>query len=214
MAINIMIADDHAMVREGIKQLLELDGLIKVEVEVSDGIECIQKLNEYIPDVLLLDINMPNMNGIEVLRVINKNKIKVKVLLLTIHKDVEYLVKALDFGVSGYVLKDSCSSILKKAVYAVYKNEKYFEPSITPLLNSKLVQRDIDKIKLELLSERELEVLTLLAQGLLNKQIALKLDVSERTVKNHIFSIFKKLSVTDRTQAAIFAIRNDLFKVF
>lgn len=214
MAIDVMIADDHAMVREGIKQLLELDGLINVVMEVNDGIECIEKLNQFIPDVLLLDINMPNMNGIEVLRVINKNRIKVKVLILTIHNEVEYLIKALDFGVYGYVLKDSGSNILKKAIYSVNCNEKYFEPSITPLLNSKLVQRDIDKIKLELLSERELEVLILLAQGLLNKQIAIKLDVSERTIKNHIFSIFKKISVTDRTQAAIFAIRNDLFRVF
>ncbi|RDU23555.1 response regulator [Anaerosacchariphilus polymeriproducens] len=213
MKIKVMIADDHKMVREGIKQLLELEGDIKVVTEVSNGIECLEKLKEFIPDVLLLDINMPSMNGLEVLKELNRKKFEVKVLLLTIHNEVEYLIKALDLGVYGYVLKDSGSNILKKAIYSVYNSSKYFEPSITPLLNSKLVQRDIDKIKLELLSDREIEVLTLLAQGLLNKQIAIKLDVSERTIKNHIFSIFKKISVTDRTQAAIFAIRNDLYKV-
>lgn len=213
MRIKVMIADDHKMVREGIKQLLELEDDIKVVSEASNGKECLEKLKDLIPDVLLLDINMPKMNGLEVLKEIGVKNMKVKVLLLTIHKEVEYLIKALDLGASGYVLKDSGSNTLKKAIYSVYNNSKYFEPSITPLLNSKLLQRDIDKIKLELLSDREIEVLTLLAQGLLNKQIALKLDVSERTIKNHVFSIFKKISVTDRTQAAIFAIRNDLYKI-
>lgn len=112
--IKVMIADDHNLMREGIKQLLELDGNIKVIAEAGDGVECLEKLKQYNPDILLLDINMPEKNGIEVLKVLREYKSTIKVLMLTLHNEVEYLVKAVDHGVDGYIMKDSESTELKK----------------------------------------------------------------------------------------------------
>ena len=214
MSIKILIADDHLMVREGLKQLLELDGDIKVISEASDGHECLDLLNHIRPDVLLLDINMPKMNGLEVLQEIRKQKMNIKVLVLTIHNEVEYLLRAVDIGINGYILKDSESSVLKKAIFAVHNGETYIQPSLSPLLNSKMIDRDVDKEKIKSLTRRELDVLKLLAEGLFNKEIAFKLDISERTVKNHVSNIFKKIDVADRTQAAVFAIRNNLIGLF
>ncbi len=213
MSTKVMITDDHAMIREGIKQLLEFDGEIKVIAEAGDGEECLELLEENTPDVLLLDINMPKKNGIEVLQEIRNRKISLKVLILTVHNEVEYLLKAVDIGVDGYILKDSESAELKKAIEAVLNGENYIQPNLIPALNAKLMNRDNDKDKIEQLTKRELEVLIKVANGMFNKEIALSLNISERTVKNHISNIFKKIQVSDRTQAAVFAIRNDIIKV-
>ena len=214
MAVKVMIADDHSMIREGLAQLLELEGEFKVIAEACDGIECLSKLETVTPDVLLLDINMPNMNGLEVLQRIKDKKMKIKVLVLTVHNEVEYLLKAVDIGVNGYLLKDSESAELKKAILAVVSGENYIQPSLIPVLNAKMIDRDSDSVKIESLTKRELEVLKNLSYGMYNKEIAEKLDISERTVKNHISNIFKKLEVNDRTQAAVFAIKNDLIRLF
>lgn len=213
MAINVMIADDHSMIREGLKQLLELEGNFKVIAEACDGVECLNKLETVTPDILLLDINMPNMNGLEVLQKMKEKRMKIKVLVLTIHSEVEYLLKAVDIGVNGYLLKDSESAELKKAILAVVNGDNYIQPSLIPVLNSKMIDRDKDVMKIESLTRRELEVLKNLSIGMYNKEIAEKLDISERTVKNHISNIFKKIEVTDRTQAAVFAIRNNLITI-
>ena len=208
-----MITDDHAMIREGIKQLLEFDGEIKVIAEAGDGEECLEMLKKTKPEVLLLDINMPKKNGIEVLQEIRNQKIPLKVLILTVHNEVEYLIKAVDIGVDGYILKDSESSELKKAIESVLNGENYIQPSLIPVLNARLLNRDTDRDKIDQLTKRELEVLIKVANGMFNKEIALSLNISERTVKNHISNIFKKIQVSDRTQAAVFAIRNDIIKV-
>lgn len=212
--IKVMIADDHVLMREGIRQLLEFDGTIQVIAEASDGVECLEKLKTVNPEVLLLDINMPNMNGIEVLEKIKTRSIGVKVLILTVHNEVEYLVKAVDIGADGYILKDSGSAELKKAISVVMSGESYIQPSLIPALNSRLVARDVDKEKIESLTKRELEVLIQVANGMFNKEIATTLNISERTVKNHISNIFKKIDVSDRTQAAVFAIKNDIIKLY
>lgn len=214
MSINIMIVDDHAMMREGIKNLLEFDGDIKVIAEASNGEECLSLLENITPDVLLLDINMPVKNGIETLKDLKKNYKLLKVLMLTVHNETEYLVKANDIGVDGYILKDSESSELKKAIEAINNGEKFIQPSLIPILNSRLINRDVDKNKIELLTSREKEVLIQVAKGMFNKEIAIELDISERTVKNHVSSIFKKVEVVDRTQAAVFAIRNNLVRLY
>lgn len=211
---NIMIADDHAMIREGIKQLLEYDGDIKVIAEASDGEECLELLEKIQPDILLLDINMPKKNGLEVLEELKKKRNFTKVLILTVHNEVEYLIKAVDIGVDGYILKDSESSELKKAIDAVLNNETFIQPSLIPLLNVRLIKRDKDMDRIDLLTKREREVLIQVANGMFNKEIADCLLISERTVKNHISSIFKKIEVSDRTQAAVFAIRNNLIRLF
>ena len=212
--IKVMLADDHVLMREGIIQLLEFDGSIEVIGEASDGEECLQKLEKVKPDVLLLDINMPKLNGIEVLEEIKRKKINVKVLILTVHNEVDYLIRAVDIGVDGYILKDSESAELKKAIMTVMDGESYIQPKLIPMLNKRLITRDSDKEKLESLTGREKEVLIEVANGMFNKEIATSLHISERTVKNHISNIFKKLDVSDRTQAAVFAIKNDLVKLF
>ena len=211
--IKIMLADDHVLIREGIRQLLEFDGTVEVISEVNDGEECIEELENVMPDILLLDINMPKKNGIEVLSHIRKKKLPVKVLLLTVHNEIDYLIKALDLSVDGYIVKDSGSTELKKAIKCIINDEKYIQPSLIPALNKRLVSRDVDKDKIDSLTRREMEVLIQIANGKFNKEIANSLDISERTVKNHISNIFKKIDVNDRTQAAVFAIKNDIIKL-
>ena len=213
MAVKIMITDDHSMIREGLKNLLELDGDIEVIAEAENGEECLQKLLTVKPDVLLLDINMPKMNGLEVLKSLKDAKSKVKVLILTVHNETEYLMKAVEIGINGYVLKNSESAELKKAIFTIADGENYIQPSLIPALNSKMIEKNEDEIKLESLTKRELQVLKELAVGKFNRDIAKEMEISERTVKNHISSIFKKLDVTDRTQAAVFAIRNNLITI-
>ena len=215
MPVNVMIVDDHKMVIEGIKQLLEFDGKIKVVSEADNGFECLEYLEKNIlPDVLLLDINMPEMNGLEVLQNIRNKKIDVKTIILTVHNEVEYLLRAIDLKVDGYILKDSESEVLKNAIYSVCNGEKYVQPELIPTLNSKMINRNIDKEKINSLTKREIEVLIAISAGLLNKEIAINLGISERTVKNHISNIFKKIDVADRTQAAVFAIKNDIVKLY
>lgn len=209
-----MIADDHSLIREGLKQLLEFDGTIEIVGEASNGVECLTKINDYNPEVLLLDINMPEKNGIEVLKDMKAQNYPVKILILTVHNELEYLIQAVDIGVDGYILKDSESSELKRAIQAVLEGENYIQPSLIPALNSQLINRDIEKDKINLLTNRELEVLIQVANGMFNKEIATNLNISERTVKNHISNIFKKIDVSDRTQAAVFAIKNNVIKLY
>ena len=209
--IEIIIADDHMMIREGLKQLLELDGTMKVIAEANDGEECLNLLNKKIhPDILLLDINMPKKNGIEVLEYIKQNKIPVKVLILTVHNEVEYLLKAVDIGIDGYLLKDSSYDELKEAIDEVISGNTYIQPSLLPALNESMEDYALDKEKIECLTKRELDVLRLISEGCSNKKISDELTISERTVKNHISHIFRKIDVEDRTQAAVFAIRNKI----
>ena len=208
--IRIIIADDHKMVREGIRQLLELDGEIVVAAEADDGVQCMEMIKEYHPDVLLLDINMPNKDGLEVLKDIKNQGIRQKVLILTIHNEVEYLLRAIEIGVDGYVLKDSNSAVLKKAINTIWNGETYIQASLVPYLKLKMNKKEK---ALNDLTRRETEVLRLLARGMFNKEIADQLSISEKTVKNHVSSIFKKINVSDRTQAAVYAIKNNYIEL-
>ena len=213
MAIRVFLADDHMMVREGLKQLLELSDKIEVIGEAGDGYECLNLVNKTNPDVVLLDINMPNLDGLKVLQIMREQKMKNKVIFLTIHKEIDYLVQAMDYGCDGYILKDSDSATLVEAIEIVYSGQTYIEPSLTNLLNANLAERDVMKDKINELTKREVEVLKLLANGMFNKEIAATLNISERTVKNHVSNIFKKIMVSDRTQAAVFKIKNNLVKI-
>jgi len=212
--IRVMLVDDHVLMREGIRQLLEFDGSIEVIAEASNGEECFEKLKKSLPDIVLLDINMPGMNGIEVLNSIRKMKLPIKVLMLTVHNETEYLLKAMDIGADGYILKDSESAELKRAIKTIIDGNIYVQPTLVPAYNSRMIERDSDREKVDLLSKREMQVLLYIANGLTNKEIADNLKISERTVKNHVSNIFKKIDVFDRTQAAVFAIKNDLIKLF
>lgn len=208
MGINIVIADDHQMVRQGIKQIIELHGDIKVIGEASNGEETVKLITDLQPDLSLVDINMPILNGIEVLKTLRDKNISCKVIMLTLHTEREYLIEAVKLGAVGYVLKDADSDVLIDAIKKVHAGESYIPANlVTELIkdyNSPSHKDDNE------LTERETEVLRAIAEGMSNKEIAGKLFISEKTVKNHISNIFRKLDINDRTQAAIYAIKHGL----
>ncbi|MBS4535198.1 response regulator transcription factor [Clostridium sp. D2Q-14] len=212
--ISIMIADDHSLMRQGLRQILELEENIKVICEASDGEDTILKAIDKKPDVILLDINMPKINGIEALRRLKDIGCESKIIVLTIHDDREYLMRTINMGVDGYVLKDSDSDTLVKSIKDVYQGKTYIQPSLAPLLvresDSNITKEESKKSSL---TKREYEVITLIAEGLNNREIGAKLYISEKTVKNHVSNIFKKIEVNDRIQAAIFAYKNNIKKI-
>lgn len=213
MAVNILLADDHKMVREGIRCLLENVPEFNVVGEAADGYECISLVNKTKPNIVLLDIDMSDMNGIEALRVIKEQKMICKVIMLTRHNEIDYLMKALEIGCDGYILKESSFDTLKKAIFKVYSGNKYIEPNMMPLLNANMQEKSTVKKKISELTRREIDVLKMIASGSFNKEIASTLNISERTVKNHVSNIFKKIEVSDRTQAAVFAIKNGIITI-
>jgi len=209
--ISILIADDHSIVREGLKQLLDLEADFKVVGQASNGVETIEKVKQYSPDVLLLDINMPVMNGINALKKIKEEGIKTNVVVLTLHEDREYLLETMQVGATGYILKDSDSATLYKAIRDAYNGESYIQPKLAAELVKEFNKPKGIKLKPENeLTIREFEVLTLIAEGHNNKEIAEELFISEKTVKNHVSNIFRKINVSDRTQAAIYAFKNNI----
>lgn len=210
--IKIVIIDDHKMVREGLQQLLELDGEIEVVGQAGDGIEGINLIKKVNPDVALLDINMPNLNGIETLERLKRLKTSTKILILTIHNEIEYLLKAVNLGVDGYILKDSECSTLKTAINTVYNGNSYIQPSLSPLLK-KYFKKNNEPKKNYGLSPREMDVLKLMYTGLVFREIADILDISEKTVKNHVAHIYKKMDVKDRTQAVVLAIKDNILEI-
>ncbi len=213
MSINLLLVDDHAMLREGIKHLLEFDENFKVLDQASTGAECREKISNPDIDVVILDINLPDITGTKLLKEIKQKRRGLKVLMLTVHNEMEYLLESLDAGCDGYILKDSDSSELHDAIKAVYAGEKYIQPDLVPSLNARLLKRESDSDKSKDMTKREKQILISIAQGKSNKDIADSFDISERTVKNHITSLFKKIGVTDRTQAAVFAIRNNFISL-
>ena len=214
--ISVLIADDHSLMRQGLKQILELEECIRVVEQASNGEEAVQKATKIRPNVILMDINMPKLNGIEALRRIKDMGIDSKIIMLTIHDDREYLFETLNIGADGYVLKDADADTLIKAIKDVNNGKSYIQPNLAKLLvreYSVKEEQSSEKTKKDLLTRREYEVLTLIAEGLNNREIANKLFISEKTVKNHVSNIFKKIEVTDRIQAAIFAYKNNIKKI-
>lgn len=211
MSVRLLIADDHSMVREGFRQLLQLEEEFEVVGEASDGEETLQLIRTLRPDVILLDINMPVKNGLEVMQESKKFDFENIYLVLTIHNEVEYLIKAVEMGCKGYILKDSSFQRLKEAIIIVANGDTYIQPELTNILNAGMmhVKGENDTV----LTKRELEILKLVALGKTNKEIAGELDISERTVKNHVSNLFKKIDVTDRTQAAVYAIKKGIINI-
>lgn len=209
--IRILIADDHAMIREALKQLLELESGLKVVAQAINGREAVDTYKAMKPDLVLMDVNMPVLNGLDALAEIRAFDHDAKIIMLTIHQDKAYLFKALDSGAMGYVLKDSESKVLVEAIHTVHTGQTFIPPNMAKDLVSefKRMKSGASEDNPSQLTDREMEVLKLLAKGLLNKQIASTLYISEKTVKNHISSIFRKLDVQDRTQAAVYAIKNN-----
>lgn len=211
--IRVVIADDHAMVRQGLKQILELEDDIVVVAQASNGEDAVKTAKENHPDVILMDINMPGINGLQAIKEVKEEKIPCGIIVLTIHDDREYLFKTLQLGAQGYVLKDADPAVLIEAIRSVHRGQSYIQANMTKELVSEFNRVTIhDKGKSEenSLTARELEVLELIAEGMINKEIAKRLYISEKTVKNHVSNIFRKINVSDRTQAAIYAFKHNM----
>ena len=211
--INVLIADDHSLIRQGLKQILELEKDMVVIAQASNGNEAVQMAKECKPDIILMDINMPGANGLQAIKEIKQEKLDSRVIVLTIHEDREYLFKTLQMGAEGYVLKDAEPSVLIEAIRNVYAGQSYIQPNMTMELVkefNRVTLHEKEKHDENNLTSREIEVLELIAEGMINKEIAKKLYISEKTVKNHVSNIFRKLNVSDRTQAAIYAFKHNI----
>ncbi len=211
--IRVMIADDHAMVRQGLKTILELEDDICVVSQASNGEEAVESARTIRPDIILMDINMPVLNGLQAIKMIKTEDPDSKIIVLTIHQDREYLFKTLQLGCEGYVIKDAESSVLIEAIRSVFGEQTYIQHNMTSELVkefNRVTLYEHDKTFINNLTNREIEVLKLIAEGMINKEIAKNLYISEKTVKNHISNIFKKLDVNDRTQAAIYAFKHNI----
>ena len=209
MKARVLVADDHDLVREGICKLLELYDNIEVVGEAGDGIETVNMVRELSPDLVLLDLNMPRMDGIITIRKIKEIDPDVKVLVLTIHDGEEYIYEVAKAGAEGYVQKDIKPEELKDAIERLIKGERVFPPAI----EEQVPEESNNPEQFEELSSREQEVLELLAKGMSNRSIAETLYISDKTVKNHVSNILKKLSVEDRTQAVIVSLKRGLVKL-
>jgi DNA-binding NarL/FixJ family response regulator len=211
--INVLIADDHSLIRQGLKQILELENDIAVVAQASNGSEAVQMAKQHMPDVILMDINMPGTNGLQAIKEIKQDKLACKIIVLTIHEDREYLFKTLQMGAEGYVLKDAEPSVLLEAIRSVYSGKSYIQSNMTMELVkefNRVTLHEKEKHDDNNLTSREIEVLQLIAEGMINKEIAKQLYISEKTVKNHVSNIFRKLNVSDRTQAAIYAFKHNI----
>ncbi|KIL51984.1 response regulator [Jeotgalibacillus soli] len=206
--INIMLVDDHAILRDGLKTIISQEKDMIVIGEATNEEEFIEKLNQELPDVIVMDINMPNKNGIELTRLVKDNHPTVKVLILTMYKHEEYFMSAIKEGADGYLLKDSPSEQVIQAIQTVANGESVIHPAMTKkLLTYHQQEKNTEN---RALTEREKEVLICLVEGLANKEIAQKLFISDKTVKIHVSNIFKKLDVKSRSQVIIYAVQNNL----
>ena len=210
MPVNIFIADDQKLVRQGIRCLLEEKCDVQVVGEATNGFECLNEVSKLNPNIVILDINMSGMDGINTLKIMKEQGFSAKTLMMAENESSDDILSAVDLGCDGYIVKNCDVSILKKAIYTIYDGDRYIQPELQEQLEKSIELRTDITEKLNELTRRELDVLKLLAEGLFNKEIAVKLHISERTVKNHVSNIFKKIDVSDRTQAAVFAIKNNL----
>ncbi|CEO88385.1 response regulator [Syntrophaceticus schinkii] len=213
--IRVVIADDHPLIREGLRRVLELDENIEIAGEVGDGQGAINLARSLRPDIILMDLKMPGTSGKEASRVIRREMPDIKIIILTVAEDEEML-EVIKAGASGYLLKDVEPAELMKSIYDVLEGRPAFHPVVTGRLlgeYNRLSTATAKEEGISALTEREKEVLSLIAMGEPNRGIARILFISEKTVKNHITSIFRKIKVTDRTQAAIYAIKNNLVEL-
>lgn len=206
--IRIMVVDDHIIVREGLKALLELENDMEVVYETSSGMECLKVLDNYCPDVVLLDLKMPGIDGIDVLRLIKQGYPHIKVILLTNYDDEEYVLEAIKARVDGYVLKDVKKGDLVRIVRLVLEGNAFIDSSVTPkVLNyfKKLEPSEKADSRANL-SYRELQILECLVEGKSNQEIAETVFLSLDTVKSHLKNIYQKLGVHNRSKATKTAI--------
>jgi two-component system, NarL family, response regulator LiaR len=210
MSIRVLIADDHAVVRQGLRTFLELQEDIEVVEDVADGEAAVAAVERQAPDVVLMDLVMPGVDGVEAIRRISSARPQARVLVLSSFLDDERLFPAVRAGAAGYLLKDVEPRELVKAIRTVHGGEALLHPAVAARLMDEFAANPARQSDADGLTAREREVLTLIARGLPNKLIARELSISEKTVKAHVSSILGKLGLADRTQAALFAVRSGL----
>jgi two-component system NarL family response regulator len=216
--IKVLIVDDHRVVREGLSAILQSKESIQVLGEAQDGQEAVEKARSLLPDVILMDVSMPKMTGVEATRIIKREFPHIGIIALTMYEEQQYIFDLVRGGATGYLLKDSDSDQIVKAIQSVYRGDSLIHPAVASKILAEfslLAQKKGKKsgwVEHDL-TEREITVLRLVADGKTNKEIANNLDLSEKTVKNHVRNIFHKLQVYDRTQAAILAIRKGLIEL-
>ena len=213
-AIRILLADDHALVREGTRRLLETESDVEVVAEAASGEEAIEAARRFHPDIAIVDIAMPGMGGIAATRAIKTFCHGTAVLILSAYDDEPYLMALLDAGAAGFLLKNVHGQELIKAVRAVARGESVLQPSLAEKAMRRLSARASDEERsTEKLSEREFDVLRLAARGLPNKEIATRLGLSVRTVHSHLANIFMKMQVGSRTEAVLLALRQGMISL-
>ena len=208
--IRIFIADDHAIVREGLRALLATEPDLELVGEASDGIQAVSKVHALKPDVILLDMVMPRMDGLEAIVEIKKSWPEAKIIVLTSFSDDEKVFSAIRSGALGYLLKESSPQDLLQAIHSVARGEGFLSPTIASKVMREINQPPKLPPTKDPLTEREVEILQLVAKGLTNDEIAEKLVVSERTVRTHVSNILAKLQLANRTQAALYALKEGL----
>jgi two-component system NarL family response regulator len=216
--IKVLIADDHRVVREGLAAILKTKENIEVVGEAENGQEAVEKARSLLPDVIIMDVSMPKMNGVEATRIVKREFPHIGIIALTMYDEQQYIFDLVRAGATGYLLKDSDSAEIVAAIRAIYRGESLIHPSVASKILAEFSAMSQKKGKKSGwvehdLTEREITVLRLVADGKTNKEIANALDLSEKTVKNHVRNIFHKLQVYDRTQAAILAIRKGLIEL-
>jgi two-component system, NarL family, response regulator DegU len=212
--IKVMIVDDHPVVREGLRQLLEVGDSIQVIAEASSGLECLQLLEKSSPNLIFMDIRMPGISGIEATRLVCQKYPQVKVIMLTIYEDAQYVTGAIQAGAKGYVLKNVSRDELIKIIGHVMEDQAFLDPSVTAPIFSRLQRgtRTPAQDKKILLTRRELEVLKGIVAGHTDRTIAKSLHISEHTVRSHIKSLYKKLRVSSRAKAVARALQDKIIE--
>ena len=213
--IKVLVADDHTILRQGIKALLDNQEGIEVIGEAKDGREALEIIEETLPDVILMDIAMPGLNGLEATRRIKKKFPRMKVLVLTMYTNEEYIFQILNAGANGYLVKETAFQDLISAIKAVYKNEAFMSPSISKKVINSYIKRaqDDEEQTCEILTTREREILQLIAEGNSSKKIAEGLFISPKTVETHRTHIMDKLNIHNRTGLIKYAIRKGMVDV-
>jgi DNA-binding NarL/FixJ family response regulator len=216
--IKVILVDDHQIVRDGIKSLLSTDKNIDIIAEASDGDELLDELKHYKPDVIIMDISLPDKSGIEILKIVNKEYPQIKVLILSMYTNEDYIFNAIKSGAKGYLPKNTSRKILVEAIYKIHNNENYFSDEISNIILKsyvKKVQNTEEKPdnKKELLSPRELEILKLFVEGKANQEIADKLFINIRTVESHKNHIMQKLELNSTVDLIKFAIKNKIVEI-
>jgi DNA-binding NarL/FixJ family response regulator len=215
--IRVMIADDHPIVRDGLRKLINLEEDIEVVGEAADGREVIERIDDLRPDVLLLDLRMPNLDGLSALQTLQHTHRKVRVIIVTASEDKNEFVQAMKLGCSGIVLKQTSSELIVKSIRKVHAGEIWLDSNTTAAVMRQFASPadlansgSVKGRERSPLSVREREIVALVAQGFKNKEMAERMFISEQTVKNHLHNIFDKLGVSDRLELALYAIHKGL----